>query len=153
MKTFVAKPAEVEKKWIVIDADGIVVGRLAALIATRLKGKHKAIYTPHVDCGDNIVVVNAEKVVLSGRKYEDKVYYRHTGHPGGIKMRTARQIIEGKFPERVLEKAVERMLRRGPLQRQLMRNLRIYKGSEHPHEAQSPVKLDVAKFNRKNVRA
>lgn len=153
MKTFVAKPAEVEKKWIVIDADGLVVGRLAALIATRLKGKHKAIYTPHVDCGDNIVVVNAEKVVLSGRKYEDKVYYRHTGHPGGIKMRTPRQIIEGKFPERVLEKAVERMLKRGPLQRQLMRNLRIYKGSEHPHAAQSPVKLDVAKFNRKNARA
>ena len=153
MKTFVAKPAEVEKKWIVIDADGLVVGRLAALIATRLKGKHKAIYTPHVDCGDNIVVVNAEKVVLSGRKYEDKVYYRHTGHPGGIKMRTPRQIIEGKFPERVLEKAVERMLKRGPLQRQLMRNLRIYKGSEHPHAAQSPEKLDVARLNRKNVRA
>ena len=153
MKTFVAKPAEVEKKWIVIDADGLVVGRLAALIATRLKGKHKAIYTPHVDCGDNIVVVNAEKVVLSGRKYEDKVYYRHTGHPGGIKMRTPRQIIEGKFPERVLEKAVERMLKRGPLQRQLMRNLRIYKGGEHPHAAQSPEKLDVGKLNRKNVRA
>ena len=153
MKTFVAKPAEVEKKWIVIDADGLVVGRLAALIATRLKGKHKAIYTPHVDCGDNIVVVNAEKVVLTGRKYEDKVYYRHTGHPGGIKMRTPRQIIEGKFPERVLEKAVERMLKRGPLQRQLMRNLRIYKGAEHPHAAQSPEKLDVGKLNRKNVRA
>ena len=153
MKTFVAKPAEVEKKWIVIDADGLVVGRLAALIATRLKGKHKAIYTPHVDCGDNIVVVNAEKVVLSGRKYEDKVYYRHTGHPGGIKMRTPRQIIEGKFPERVLEKAVERMLKRGPLQRQLMRNLRIYKGGEHPHAAQSPEKLDVGKLNRKNMRA
>ncbi len=153
MKTFVAKPAEVEKKWIVIDADGIVVGRLAALIATRLKGKHKAIYTPHVDCGDNIVVVNAEKVVLSGRKYEDKVYYRHTGHPGGIKMRTARQIIEGKFPERVLEKAVERMLKRGPLQRQLMRNLKVYKGPEHPHAAQNPVALDVAKLNRKNARA
>lgn len=153
MKTFVAKPAEVEKKWIVIDADGLVVGRLAALIATRLKGKHKAIYTPHVDCGDNIVVVNAEKVVLTGRKYEDKVYYRHTGHPGGIKMRTPRQIIEGKFPERVLEKAVERMLKRGPLQRQLMRNLRIYKGAEHPHTAQSPEKFDVGKLNRKNVRA
>ena len=152
MKTFVAKPAEVEKKWIVIDADGLVVGRLAALIATRLKGKHKAIYTPHVDCGDNIVVVNAEKVVLSGRKYEDKVYYRHTGHPGGIKMRTPRQIIEGKFPERVLEKAVERMLKRGPLQRQLMRNLRVYKGTEHPHSAQNPEALDVAKLNRKNVR-
>ena len=110
MKTFVAKPAEVVKKWIVIDADGLVVGRLAALVAIRLKGKHKAIYTPHVDCGDNVIVVNAEKVVFTGRKFEDKVYNWHTGYPGGIKERTARQILEGKFPERVVEKAVERML-------------------------------------------
>jgi large subunit ribosomal protein L13 len=153
MKTFVAKPAEVVKKWIVIDADGLVVGRLAALVALRLKGKHKAIYTPHVDCGDNIIVVNAEKAVFTGRKYEDKVYNWHTGYPGGIKERTARQIIEGKFPERVVEKAVERMLRRGPLQRQLMRNLKVYKGPEHPHIAQNPEKLDVAKLNRKNSRA
>jgi large subunit ribosomal protein L13 len=153
MKTFVAKPAEVVKKWIVIDADGLVVGRLAALVALRLKGKHKAIYTPHVDCGDNIIVVNAEKAVFTGRKYEDKVYNWHTGYPGGIKERTARQIIEGKFPERVVEKAVERMLRRGPLQRQLMRNLKVYKGPEHPHVAQNPEKLDVAKLNRKNSRA
>ena len=152
MKTYVAKPGEVEKKWIVIDAAGLVVGRLAALIATRLKGKHKPIYTPHVDCGDNIIVVNAEKVVFTGNKYEDKVYYRHTGYPGGIKERTPRQIIEGKFPERVVEKAVERMLSRGPLQRKLMRNLKVYKGPEHPHEAQQPEKLDVAKLNRKNVR-
>ena len=152
MKTFVAKPAEVVKKWIVIDADGLVVGRLAALVALRLKGKHKAIYTPHVDCGDNIIVVNAEKAVFTGRKYEDKVYNWHTGYPGGIKERMARQIIEGKFPERVVEKAVERMLRRGPLQRQLMRNLKVYKGPEHPHIAQNPEKLDVAKLNRKNSR-
>lgn len=152
MKTFVAKPGEVEKKWIVIDADGLVVGRLATLIALRLKGKHKAIYTPHVDCGDNIIVVNAEKVVFTGNKKEDKVYYRHTGYPGGIKERSPRQIFDGKFPERILELAVSRMLARGPLQRKLMRNLKIYKGSAHPHDAQNPTALDVAKLNRKNVR-
>jgi large subunit ribosomal protein L13 len=153
MKTYVAKSGEVEKGWILIDAEGLVVGRLAALIATRLKGKHKAIYTPHVDCGDNVVVVNAEKVVFTGNKTEDKVYYRHTGHPGGVKETTPKRLLEGKFPERVIEKAVERMLKRGPLQRQLMRNLRVYKGTEHPHQAQNPAKLDVAKLNRKNARA
>ena len=152
MKTFVAKPAEVEKKWIVIDAEGLVVGRLAALIATRLKGKHKPTYTPHVDMGDNVIVVNAEKVVFTGNKYEDKVYHRHTGYPGGIKETSPRRIIEGRFPERVVEKAVERMLARGPLQRQLMRNLRVYKGTAHPHEAQAPVALDLAALNRKNKR-
>jgi large subunit ribosomal protein L13 len=153
MKTYVAKPGEVDKKWILIDGNGLVVGRLASVIATRLKGKHKATYTPHVDCGDNVVVINAEKVVFTGNKYEDKVYYRHTGYPGGIKQTTPRRIMEGKHPERVVEKAVERMLRRGPLQRQLMRNLRIYKGAEHPHAAQNPQTLDVAKLNRKNLRA
>ena len=153
MKTFSAKPAEVQKKWVVIDAKGLVVGRLATLIAMRLKGKHKAIYTPHVDCGDNVIVVNADKVVFTGRKYEDKLYQWHTGYPGGIKSRTPRQILEGKHPERVVEKAVERMLARGPLQRQLMRNLKVYKGAEHPHAAQNPVPLDVAKLNRKNSRA
>jgi large subunit ribosomal protein L13 len=153
MQTYVAKPGEVDKKWILIDADGLVVGRLAAIIATRLKGKHKPIYTPHVDCGDNIVVVNADKVVFTGKKYENKVYYRHTGWPGGIKQTTPRRIMEGKFPERVVEKAVERMLRRGPQQRQLMRNLKVYKGAEHPHAAQTPVKLDVATMNVKNTRA
>ncbi|MEW5963300.1 MAG: 50S ribosomal protein L13 [Pseudomonadota bacterium] len=153
MQTYIPKLGEVDKKWIVIDADGLVVGRLAALIATRLKGKHKAIYTPHMDCGDNVIVVNAEKVVFTGRKYEDKIYHHHTGFPGGVKARTPRQIIEGKFPERVIEKAVERMLKRGPLQRKLMRNLKVYKGAEHPHAAQSPVALDVAKLNRKNQRA
>lgn len=152
MTTYVAKPGEVEKKWVLIDANGLVVGRLASLIATRLKGKHKAIYTPHVDCGDNIIVINADKVVLSGAKYTDKVYYRHTGYPGGIKETTPRRLLEGKFPERVLHKAVERMLKRGPLQRKLMRNLKIYKGAEHPHQAQNPEALDVAKLNRKNVR-
>lgn len=152
MSTYVAKPATVEKNWIVIDGTGLVVGRLATIIATRLKGKHKPIYTPHVDCGDNVIVINADKVVFTGAKREDKVYYKHTGYPGGIKERTSRQILEGKHPERVVEKAVERMLARGPLQRQLMRNLRVYKGTEHPHTAQNPVALDVAKLNRKNVR-
>lgn len=152
MKTYAAKAGEVEKQWVVIDADGLVVGRLAALIATRLKGKHKAIYTPHVDCGDNVIVVNADKVVFTGNKYEDKVYYRHTGYPGGIKETSPRRLLEGKFPERVITLAVERMLKRGPLQRQLMRNLRVYKGPEHPHAAQNPSPLDVAKLNRKNVR-
>jgi large subunit ribosomal protein L13 len=148
MKTYSAKAGEVDKKWIVIDADGLVVGRLASLIAMRLKGKHKALYTPHVDCGDNVIVINAEKVVFTGKKFEDKVYYRHTGHPGGIKETTPRRLIEGKFPERVIEKAVERMLARGPLHRKIMRNLKVYKGAAHPHEAQNPTALD-----RKNVRA
>lgn len=152
MKTFVAKPGEVEKKWVVIDADGLVVGRLASLIATRLKGKHKAIYTPHVDCGDNVIVINAEKVVFTGNKYENKRYYWHTGYPGGIKDRSPRQIIEGKFPERVIELAVKRMLARGPLQRQIMGNLKIYSGASHPHEAQQPETLDVASLNTKNKR-
>jgi large subunit ribosomal protein L13 len=153
MTTYFAKPGEAEKKWILIDAEGLVVGRLAALIATRLKGTHKAGYTPHVDCGDNIVVINAEKVVFSGNKTDDKIYYRHTGYPGGIKQRTPRRLFDSKFPERVLELAVGRMLKRGPLQRKLMRNLRIYKGAAHPHEPQKPEPLDVKSLNRKNARA
>lgn len=153
MKTYVAKPSEVQKNWILIDAQGLVVGRLASLIATRLKGKHKPSYTPHVDCGDNIVVVNAEKVVFTGNKIKDKLYHRHTGYPGGIKTTTPKRLLEGKFPDRVIYKAVERMLKRGPLQRKLMTNLRIYKGVEHPHEAQNPTKVDIAKLNRKNSRS
>ena len=152
MQTYSAKPGEVEKKWVLIDASGLVVGRLATIIATRLKGKHKPTFTPHVDMGDNVVVINARKVVFSGNKTEDKVYYRHTGYPGGIKETTPRRLLEGKFPERVIEKAVERMLKRGPLMRKLMGNLKVYPGAEHPHDAQQPVKLDVAKLNRKNVR-
>jgi large subunit ribosomal protein L13 len=150
MKTYAAKPGEVEKKWVLINAEGLVVGRLAALIATRLTGKHKPNYTPHVDMGDNVIVINAKKVVFTGKKTTQKVYYRHTGYPGGIKERTPRQVLEGKFPERVVEKAVERMLRRGPLQRRLMRNLKVYAGPDHPHEAQKPVLLDVRSLNRKN---
>jgi large subunit ribosomal protein L13 len=153
MKTYSAKPAEVEKKWIVIDARGLVVGRLASLIAMRLRGKHKPTYTPHVDCGDNVVVVNAEKVVLTGRKVQQKVYQHHTGHIGGIKERTAKFILEGRHPQRVVEKAVERMLPRGPLGRRQLGNLRVYKGPDHPHEAQQPEKLEVASLNRKNARS
>ena len=153
MKTYSAKAAEVEKNWVLIDASGLVVGRLASIIALRLKGKHKPNYTPHVDSGDYIVVVNAEKVVLTGQKLDQKVYHHHTGYPGGIKERKARFILEGKFPERVLEKAVERMLPRGPLGRKQLGNLRVYKGPAHPHEAQKPIPLDVAAMNRKNVRS
>ena len=153
MSTFVQKPAEVEKKWVIIDAEGLVVGRLATIVATRLRGKHKATYTPHVDDGDNVIVINAEKIAFTGNKYSDKKYYWHTGYPGGIKERTARQIIEGRFPERVVEKAIERMIPRGPLGRRQMKNLRVYAGSNHPHEAQQPVALDVAKLNSKNTRS
>jgi large subunit ribosomal protein L13 len=152
VKTYSAKPGELEKKWILIDAEGLVVGRLASLIAMHLKGKHKPVYTPHVDTGDNVIVINAGKVVFTGNKTQDKIYYRHTGYPGGIKKRTPRQMFEGKFPERVLELAVSRMLARGPMQRQLMRNLKVYKGAVHPHEAQKPEPLDVKALNRKNVR-
>ena len=147
------KPAEVEKKWVVIDAKGLVVGRLASIVAMRLRGKHKASYTPHVDCGDNVIIINAAKVVLTGRKRERKVYYHHSGFIGGIKERTAKSILEGRFPERVVEKAVERMLPRGPLGRKQFGNLRVYAGTEHPHVAQQPQVVDVAAMNRKNMRA
>src|SRR5680860_205207 len=153
MKTFSATPKDIDKSWILIDANGLVVGRLAALIATRLRGKHKPSFTPHMDCGDNIVVINAGNIVLTGTKRADKVYYWHTGYPGGIKERSAEKILDGKHPERVLQKAVERMVPRGPLGRKQLKNLRIYAGAEHPHEAQNPEKLDVAALNAKNARS
>lgn len=153
MTTFVQKPADVTKKWILIDAEGLVVGRLATIVAMILRGKTKATFTPHVDDGDNVVIVNADKVVFTGNKRADKRYYWHTGFIGGIKERTARDVLEGRFPERVVEKAVERMIPRGPLGRRQMRNLRVYAGATHPHEAQQPVTLDVAAMNRKNKRA
>ena len=153
MKTYSAKASEIEKKWVVIDADGLVVGRLAALIATRLRGKHKPSYTPHLDCGDNVIVINAAKVLFTGNKLKNKVYYWHTGYIGGIKERTAKSILEGRFPERVVEKAIERMIPRGPLGRVQLGNLRVYPGAEHPHEAQQPEIIDVAAMNRKNKRA
>ncbi len=153
MKTYSAKASEIEKKWIVIDAEGVVVGRLASHVANILRGKHKAGYTPHVDCGDNVIVINAEKVKLTGRKLADKTYYWHTGYPGGIKSRTAGQLLAGRFPERVVEKAVERMVPRGPLGRVQMKNLRVYAGTDHPHEAQQPVALDHAARNPKKKRS
>ena len=153
MATVSTKTADIQKKWVLIDASGLVVGRLATIIAMRLRGKHKASYTPHMDDGDSVVVINAAKVVLTGRKREKKVYHHHTGFIGGIKERTARSILEGRFPERILEKAVERMLPRGPLGRVQLGNLRVYKGPEHPHAAQAPEKLDVGAMNRKNQRS
>ena len=152
MKTYSAKPSELDKKWLVIDANGLVLGRLAAVIATRLRGKHKPTYTAHMDCGDHVVVVNAEKVQLTGNKRMASVFYWHTGHPGGIKGRSKGAILDGRHPERVIMKAVERMVARGPLGRQIMSNLRVYAGAAHPHEAQQPVLLDVAAMNPKNKR-
>jgi large subunit ribosomal protein L13 len=153
MKTYSAKPSEIERKWCIIDAEGLVLGRLASIVALRLRGKHKPMYTPHMDCGDNIIIINAEKVQLTGNKRRDKTYYRHTGHPGGIKSRTAGQILDGDHPERVMIKAVERMISRNPLGRQQMRKLHVYVGGEHPHEAQQPEVLDVASMNPKNIRS
>jgi large subunit ribosomal protein L13 len=153
MKTTLSlKPAEVKKDWVLIDAEGVVLGRLAAIIASRLRGKHKPQFTPHVDCGDNIVVVNAEKVRITGNKADQSIFYWHTGYPGGIKGRTIQQRLQSKHPERVLEKAVERMITRGPLQRKQMKHLHIYAGPEHPHDGQQPKPLDIAAMNPKNKR-
>ncbi|SFZ82224.1 LSU ribosomal protein L13P [Devosia enhydra] len=153
MSTYSAKPSEISKKWVLIDATDLVVGRVASIIAMRLRGKHLPTFTPHMDMGDNVVVINADKVKLTGRKLDQRVFYWHTNHPGGIKGRTQRQLLEGRFPERVLENAVRRMLPGGPLSRAQLKNLRVYAGAEHPHEAQQPQKIDVASFNTKNVRA
>ena len=152
MKTFSEKPADVQKKWVMIDADGLVVGRLASLVALRLRGKHKPTYTPHVDCGDNVIVINAAKAVLTGRKAQNKIYYKHTGYIGGIKEVSAKAILAGKFPERIVEKAIERMLPRGPLGRMQLGNLRVYPDAEHPHAAQQPEIIDIGAMNRKNKR-
>jgi large subunit ribosomal protein L13 len=153
MNTYSAKPSEVVKKWLLIDAEGVVLGRLASIIAMRLRGKHKTTFTPHIDCGDNVIVINAEKVHLTGRKAERERFYWHTGHPGGVKDRTLGQLLRGKHPERVIIKAVERMITRGPLGRKQMGNLRVYAGTAHPHEAQSPEVLNVAAMNPKNKRS
>jgi large subunit ribosomal protein L13 len=152
MKTYSAKPSELDKRWTLIDADGLVLGRLAAIIANHLRGKHKPTYTPHMDCGDYVVVINAEKVALTGNKRQDSIFYWHTGYPGGIKGRSKGQILDGAHPERVIEKAVERMVPRGPLGRKVMSHLKVYAGPSHPHEAQQPVTLDVAALNFKNSR-
>ena len=148
------KPADVEKKWIVIDAEDAIVGRLASFIAMRLRGKHRPDYTPHVDCGDHVVVINADKVKFTGKKLTDKIYYRHTGHPGGVKSITAGKQLAGRFPERVLEKAVERMLpKESPLARAQLTHLRIFNGADHKHEAQAPEVVDFKSLNAKNVRS
>ena len=152
MKTFSATPADIDKKWILIDAEGVVLGRLASIIARLLRGKHKATFTASMDMGDNVIVVNAGKVQLTGRKRADKVHYWHTGYPGGIKSRTSGQILSGKHPERLVVRAVRRMLPGGPLSRRQLTNLRVYAGPEHPHAAQNPEPLDVASMNPKNTR-
>ena len=153
MKTYSAKPSDIQKKWFVVDAEGLVLGRMAAEIAKILRGKHKTTFTPHMDCGDNVIVVNAEKVRVTGNKLADKVFYWHTGYAGGIKERTMGQTLSGRFPERAIVKAVERMITRNPLGRQQMRNLKVYAGPEHPHEAQQPEALDLAARNAKNARS
>ncbi len=154
MKTTLSlKPAEVTKGWVLIDAEGLVLGRLAVLVANRLRGKHKPQFTPHVDCGDNVVVVNASRVRVTGNKAEQSVFYYHTGYPGGIKGRSIQQRLDSPHPERVIEKAVERMITRGPLQRQQMKHLHVYAGTEHPHQGQAPQPLDIGAMNRKNRRA
>jgi len=153
MKTFNLKPTDIDKKWYVVDAEGIVLGRLASILANMLRGKHKPSYTPHMDCGDHIVVVNAEKVKLTGNKRRDDIFYWHTGYPGGIKGRSKGQILDGRYPERVIMKAVERMIPRGPLGRRQMTHLKVYKGPAHPHDAQQPTVLDIAAMNPKNKRS
>ena len=153
MKTFSATPADIEKKWIIIDAEGVVLGRLASIVAMRLRGKHKPSFTPNMDMGDNVIIINADKVQMTGNKRADKKYYWHTGHPGGIKHRTAGQILEGAYPERVVTAAVKRMLPGNRLSRQQMTNLRVYAGAEHPHAAQNPEVLDVKSMNSKNTRS
>lgn len=152
MKTYSAKASEIEKKWVLIDAEGVVLGRLASRVANILRGKTKTTYTPHMDCGDNVIIINAGKIHLTGKKLTDKVYYWHTGFPGGIKERTAGKILGGDHPERVVTKAIERMIPRGPLGRQQMKNLRVYSDAEHGHDAQKPEVLDLASWNPKNKR-
>ncbi|HEY7688129.1 MAG TPA: 50S ribosomal protein L13 [Dongiaceae bacterium] len=152
MKTFSAKPSDIQKKWYIVDAEDVVLGRLASVVAMRLRGKHKPSFTPHMDCGDNIIVINAAKVKLTGNKAADEKFYWHTGFPGGVKERTLGAIRDGKHPERLIEKAVERMITRGPLGRRQMGNLRVYAGTDHPHAAQNPETLDVAAMNPKNKR-
>jgi large subunit ribosomal protein L13 len=151
-KTYAAKPSEITRKWWLIDAENLVVGRLSSIIANILRGKNKAMFTPNLDCGDHVVVINADKVKLTGKKYAEKKYFWHTGYPGGIKERTARQIMEGKFPERILENSISRMISRGPLQRDVMSKLHLFSGPEHKHQAQNPQILDIASINRKNTK-
>ncbi|MCB9989238.1 MAG: 50S ribosomal protein L13 [Rhodospirillales bacterium] len=152
MKTYSAKPSEVEKKWVLVDAEGVVLGRLASVVASRLRGKHKPTFTPHIDCGDNVIIINAGKVRLTGNKRKNSLFFWHTGYPGGIKQRSQGQILEGDHPERVVENAVKRMLPKTILGTHIFKNMRVYAGAEHPHEAQNPEVLDIAAMNPKNKR-
>lgn len=153
MNTYATKPSDIQRKWYVVDAEGVVLGRLAAQVAKILRGKHKPSFVPNLDCGDYVVVINADKVKLTGKKLTDKKYFKHTGWIGGIKETTAGKLLAGRFPERVIEKAVERMISRNPLGRQQMSKLRVYAGSENPHAAQNPEVLDIASMNEKNKRS
>ena len=153
MSTYSAKLSDIERKWFIVDAEGLVLGRMASIVSMRLRGKHKPMYTPSMDCGDNVIIINADKIQLTGRKRTDKEFFWHTGHPGGIKSRTMNQILEGDHPERVVIKAVERMISRNPLGRQQMRKLHVYAGPDHPHGAQNPEVLDIAAMNPKNTRS
>jgi large subunit ribosomal protein L13 len=153
MKTYSVKQGEIARDWVLIDAEGVVLGRLAAIVATRLRGKHKPSFTPHMDMGDNVIVINAAKVQVTGNKRDQKIHYRHTGYPGGIKQRTTREILEGDHPERLVMQAVRRMLPGGRLSRQQMTHLRVYPGAEHPHDAQQPMAVDVRAMNKKNTRS
>lgn len=150
MKTYSAKQSEIQQKWLLIDAENVVLGRLATSVAMILRGKHKPMFTPHLNCGDKVVIINADKIALTGKKRENKVYYRHTGFPGGIKETTPEKVLSGRFPERVLKLAVQRMIARGPLGRDQMRNLYVYAGSEHPHQGQNPEVYDFGSLNPKN---
>ena len=153
MKTYSARPSEIEKKWWVLEAKNVILGRLASRVASMLRGKHKPSFTPHLDCGDNIIIINAEHVKLTGKKAnpkDGKIYYRHTGFPGGIKYTTAGKILDGKNPERVIKMAVRRMITRNVLGAKQISNLYVYARNEHPHAAQQPVVYDFVSQNPKN---
>lgn len=152
MRTFTLKAKQITKDWVLVDAEDMVLGRLSAFVASRLRGKHRPDFTPNMDCGDYVVVINADKIQVTGNKLDDHKFYWHTGYPGGIKERSLRQTLESKYPERVISKAVERMLPKGPLGRKMLGNLKIYAGDKHPHEAQQPKVLDFAALNSKNVK-
>ena len=153
MKTFTANPKNIDKRWLLVDAEDVVLGRLAVIVANRLRGKHKPSYTPHMDCGDNVIVINAKKVKLTGNKREEKIYYHHTGYPGGIRSRNAAAILDGANPEEVVTKAIQRMIPKGPLGRRQISNLKVFSGASHPHEAQEPEVLDIVAMNPKNKRS
>lgn len=153
MNTYSTKPSDIERKWYVVDAQGVVLGRLSAQIAKILQGKNKPNYVSNLDCGDYVIVINADKVKLTGRKLTDKKYFHHTGWIGGIKETTPAKILAGKFPERVIIKAVERMISRNPMGRQQMTKLKVYAGDTHPHTAQNPIVLDMEAMNPKNKRS